>query len=338
LNRYRWLTLFFGPVPIVLGSMGLADWLRSPAAPPLTKNHVVLRVPNTAPGELLPPPAMNNSSPEMRAAPSHRTATIEAGKLNAACQEAADRLSEQLGPGCGVIVRTPFLIGGDLEEVELARYYDRTIGPAARAMAQAYFDTPPDKPITVLLFSGEQSYNRYAQQLYGDEGISVYGYYKPHLRTLVMNIGTGSGTLVHELTHALIAFDFPRVPAWFNEGLASLHEQCQIKPDETGIDGLVNWRLQSLQKALASGKLRTLASLIGDNDFRGNGESLNYAQARYFCLYLQEHDLLVTFYHRFRAGHARDPLGVQTAASLFPDRSWETLDADFREWAAGLKQ
>lgn len=237
-----------------------------------------------------------------------------------------------------MIVRAPFVIGGDLEETELARHYDRTIGPAARAMACNYFDTPPDKPITVLLFSGEQSYNRYAQQLYGDEGISVYGYYKPHLRTLVMNIATGGGTLVHELTHALIDFDFPHVPAWFNEGLASLHEQCHIRPDETGIDGLINWRLDGLQKALGAGRLRSLASLIGNDDFRGPQQTTNYAQARYFCLYLQEQGVLEDFYRCFRDSQADDPLGKRTVLELFPNRTWDDLDADFRRWAAGLKQ
>jgi hypothetical protein len=308
--------------------MGLSGWLKPAAAPAVTGNHVVLRVPFAAERPL-----------EMRAAPSSvQPAGFDAELLTAACRQAAEKLSEQLGPGCRVIVRAPFVIGGDFSDVELAAYYERTIGPAARAMAHAYFQTPPDKPITVLLFSGEQSYNRYAQQLYGDEGISVYGYYKPHLRTLVMNIGTGGGTLVHELTHALIDFDFPRVPAWFNEGLASLHEQCHIRPDETGIDGLVNWRLDGLQKALAAGRLRSLASLIGDDDFRGPQETTNYAQARYFCLYLQERGLLEKFYRRFRANQQHDPLGVQAVAQIFPDRNWESLDADFRRWAAELKQ
>ena len=86
-----------------------------------------------------------------------------------------------------------------------------------------------------------------------------------------------------------------------------MHEQCHIHPDETGIEGLVNWRLDGLQKALANGTLRSLASLIGDNDVRGAKETTNYAQARYFCLYLQEQGLLDDFYRRFRTNQKRDP-------------------------------
>ena len=86
----------------------------------------------------------------------------------------------------------------------------------------------------------------------------MYGYYKPQQRTLVMNISTGGGTLVHELTHALIDFDFPLVPDWFNEGLASLHEACHILPDESRIEGLTNWRLPGLQQAVAERRLPSL--------------------------------------------------------------------------------
>src|SRR5690606_23085701 len=101
------------------------------------------------------------------------------------------------------------------------------------------------------------------------------------------------------------------VPAWFNEGLASLHEQCHIRPDETGIDGLVNWRLAGLREALAAGRLRPLASLIGDDDFRGPQETINYAQARYFCLYMQEQGVLEQFYRRFRETQPQDPQGMK---------------------------
>ncbi len=73
----------------------------------------------------------------------------------------------------------------------------------------------------VWLFTDEKPYAEHSLRIYGDKDVSVYGYYKPDKRVLVMNIGTGGGTLVHELTHALAAFDFPGQPDWFNEGLAS---------------------------------------------------------------------------------------------------------------------
>jgi hypothetical protein len=257
--------------------------------------------------------------------------------LEASCASAAERLSGQMGGDCSVLVRTPFVIAGDLSEKELDRWHRQTVAPAAGAMASSYFRTPPDQPVSVLLFSRRESYQRYARQLFGDKDVSVYGYYKPGQRTLVMNISTGGGTLVHELTHALMDFDFPDVPDWFNEGLASLHEQCSFRPDGSGIDGLVNWRLKGLQRALAEGRLRPLRSLIRDDDFRGPNVGVNYAQARYFCLYMQQQGVLDEFYGRLRSTQRSDPLGERAVAAVFPDRTWDELEADFRRFVQDLK-
>ena len=127
MNGYRWLTLLLGPFPIVLGSMSLSHWLRSPhEVAPLSGNHVVVRGQDEV------------SSPErvlslhMRAAPSSADgASQDDARLEDACRESAEQLAGQLGPGCRVIVRSPFVIGGDFPEAELERHYQRTIGPAA---------------------------------------------------------------------------------------------------------------------------------------------------------------------------------------------------------------
>ena len=39
-----------------------------------------------------------------------------------------------------------------------------------------------------------------------------------------MNSATALGTLSHELVHPYMETNFPNVPSWFNEGLASLYE------------------------------------------------------------------------------------------------------------------
>ncbi len=97
-----------------------------------------------------------------------------------------------------------------MSEADLNRWHRehdrlRRAGPGSQLFPQT-----PTKPVTVLLFSGEASYDRYARKLFNEAGVSVYGYYKPDRRTLVMNIATGGGTLIHELTHAADRFRFPR--------------------------------------------------------------------------------------------------------------------------------
>lgn len=258
--------------------------------------------------------------------------------LNEACRQAAERLVSQLGDQCQVLPRAPFVLGGDFSADELAALHDNTIAPAVRAMRRSYFEVEPNEPVTVLVFRSEESYNRNCESLFGERGISIYGYYKPKLRTLVLNLGTGQGTLLHELTHALADFDFPQMPDWLNEGLASLHEQSRFRADDDGpwIEGLVNWRLRGLQEVTKAGQLRSLAVLLASPIFRGPGEGTNYAQARYFCLYMQEKGVLAEFYRAFRQHHADDPRGIKTLTQVFPDASIEQLDRDFQNWVLEL--
>jgi hypothetical protein len=343
LDRKRLLILLLGPAPIVTEAMALSRWAKPPAAaePKPNHAHVVMFADRSAGAEKAVAEAAIASAPQ--AERRRRDAEFDLDpKLAAACENAAEQLGRQLGAECRVVVRPPFVVAGDLEDVELDRWREETIGPAARAMARRYFEAKPHQPITVLLFRDEQSYNRYADQLFGDEQISVYGYYKPNLRTLVMNISTGGGTLVHELTHALIDFDFPEAPDWFNEGLASLHEQCRIRPDESSIDGLENWRLRGLQETIRRGKLRSLEAMIHDRDFRGAEVGLNYAQARYFCLFMQREDnprgadVLAEFYRRLRDGRENDPRGAEAVRKTFPKQSWPELDAAFQRFVLSL--
>lgn len=79
-------------------------------------------------------------------------------------------------------------------------------------------------------------------------------------------------------------FDFPKVPDWFNEGLASLHQQCNFQSDASGpwIEGQINWHIAGPAR---SNSTRAFAlatkSLVEENDFRGKLDELR--QARCFC-------------------------------------------------------
>ncbi len=311
MSRIRWWILVAGPPAILAVSFALSQWLRVERRGPPEPNHFLI-------GQV-----------EAAGLPDHRS---QDEHLGAACRLAADQLVPRLGPECHTIVRPPFVLAGDLEIDELDAWHRETIAPAMRAMARELLDTPPSEPITVLLLASEPSYNHYAEKLFGDRAVSIYGYYKPGSRTLVMNIGTGGGTLVHELTHALVDFDFPEIPDWFNEGLASLHEQCRFREDQDGptIEGLENWRLPGLQKAIRAGRLGSIETLLASDEFRGRQEGLNYAQARYFCLYLERRELLADFYRLFRDTHAGDPRGSRALAAVVPDFSWAASTSSSR--------
>jgi hypothetical protein len=324
-HKARWLILILGPAPIVGSSWAVSAWLRPQPRAMADRNDVVATMSDVFGGESPRPFALAGESQ---------------ARLLKSCHESAMRLAQQLGPGGHVLERAPFVLGGDLSDDELARWHDETIEPAMQALGGRYFRDPPRQPVTVLLFADENSYNAASQRLFGESGVSVYGYYRPNQRTLLLNAATGAGTLLHELTHALVDFDFSDAPQWFNEGLASLHEQCRFREDQRGpwIEGLPNWRLRGLQNAIRDGRLRPLAAMIAEADFHGALEGTNYAQARYFCLYMQQKGLLEEFYRRFRACHAHDPTGEKTLANLFSATAWQRVDADFQRWVQLLSE
>ena len=116
------------------------------------------------------------------------------------------------------------------------------------------------------------------------------------------------GTIRHELLHLILNYNISNLPPWFSEGLPALYEA--VDSNNKGID---NWRLQIIN-ALKSNNYKIdfdtnfnfedflnagwyAFNGINDKDSQGNDQdfylinhftqSVNYAIARYFILYLQ---------------------------------------------------
>jgi hypothetical protein len=152
----------------------------------------------------------------------------------------------------------------------------------------------------------------------------------------VMNIATGGGTLVHEIVHPFVRANFPACPAWFNEGLGSLYEQCGERGGR--MVGFTNWRLAGLQEAIAAGELQFFETMMETSDraFYERDPGTNYAQARYLCYYLQEKGLLRTFYRRFTAAQADDPRGVATLKAVLGVRDLAAFQTKWEAWVMKL--
>jgi hypothetical protein len=201
-----------------------------------------------------------------------------------------------------------------------------------------YFDAEPEEPVLILLFESAAPYKRLGKKWFGYDDVPHFGFFRRDRNVMLMNVGTGTGTLVHELVHALIQPDFPMVPAWFNEGLGSLYEQCSISRDNRRITGHENWRLPALQQAIRKDTLRPLREMIEDENFYADGRvGMNYAHARYLLMYLQEKALLTTYYTRFRAAAAADdPQGLRTLERVISPKSLDALEKDWRKWVLSL--
>jgi hypothetical protein len=64
---------------------------------------------------------------------------------------------------------------------------------------------------------------------------------------------------------------------------------------------------------------------------------INYAQARYLMLYLQEQGLLRTYYRRFRDGAKEDPSGLKTLKQVLKVEDLESFDKQWQKWVLTLR-
>ncbi|MEE3370886.1 MAG: hypothetical protein VX346_16225 [Planctomycetota bacterium] len=254
------------------------------------------------------------------------------------CQRVAQRLRDELGDRGEVVVRSPFVLAGDVATRELIVRFEQQIEPLARAMREAYFETVPDRPITLLLCSQTTSYSDLARHLFADEPVSNWGYYKPGRHTVIVNLERGPAGIGHEMTHALMDFDFPTAPFWFREGLAALHESVFVRETEEGVclEGLQEGRWKAMQTLLENDRLLTLRALFRGGKPRSGWAARRYAQARFFCLFLQRKQQLQTYYQRFKRAVSTDPSGTRTLLEVLGQPGLEDIDLEFRDWLETL--
>ncbi|HEY3969714.1 MAG TPA: hypothetical protein VGM05_34530 [Planctomycetaceae bacterium] len=266
-----------------------------------------------------------------------RAALARSGRQDAlgeACAAAARDVLSSLPPSMRIVIRPPFVIAGDLPETDLERLYEEAVLPVTRGLWRSYFDRRPDAPVTIVALGSEAGFATAAAELDGYESSAYAGYTQRGKRRIVVNLSTGRGTLAHELSHMLALFDFPDMPEWFDEGLASLHEEAVFSDDGLTLIGVSNWRSRLLHDALSRHQLPALEAVIRNPAFRGEGEGLNYALVRGFCHYLQERGLLSHFYRKFRDSVHDDPGGIVTLCELLNVATMSDVDRQFRDWLA----
>ncbi len=235
-----------------------------------------------------------------------------------------------------IVVEKPFVVIGDQSPEIVKQWSTGTIRWAVTQIKDSYFQNEPDHIINIWLFKDKDSYEKNTKALFGRKPTTPYGYYSPSDKALVMNISTGGGTLVHEIVHPFIAANFESCPSWFNEGLASLYEQSSER--EGRIVGLTNWRLRGLQLAIKDSLLGSFERMMSTDD-RGfyEGDSTNYAQARYLCYWLQEQGLLVDYYHRFVENAADDPEGIKTLREILGRPVLSKFQSDWEAYVLELR-
>ena len=260
----------------------------------------------------------------------------------AAAQPSAEDLAERRaqlearlhGQGFTVLVEPPFVVVGDESPGTVKHHATGILRWSIHLLEAEYFKQRPDKLIEIWLFRNKDTYMKGAKKFFGDEPDTPYGYYSSDHDAMVMNIGPGAGTLVHEVVHPYVEANFPAAPSWFNEGLASLYERPTEKKGH--IWGLPNWRLPNLKREIAARTLPDLPRLLGTTSEQFyNADFDAYAYARYLLLYLQDQGKLTEFYQKFVADQD-DPTG-QKALEAVLGEALDSFEPRWRKWAVALQ-
>ena len=238
-----------------------------------------------------------------------------------------------------IVVEKPFVVVGDGGRRAVEGHARGTVRWAVTLLKKDYFAKDPKEILDIWLFKDSASYNKHATELFGGKPSTPYGYYSPAHKSLVMNIETGGGTLVHEIVHPFVEANFPECPPWLNEGLGSLYEQSGEQDGH--IRGYTNWRLPGLQRAVRRGGLtpfKTLLAMDGRAFYDEDPRGTHYAQARYLCYYLQERGLLARFYREFYAGRAADPTGFETLKKVLGESDMAAFQKRWEQFVLGLAE
>jgi hypothetical protein len=297
---------------------------------PTTSGFSAAVVPDPAPIPQLQDPTGNRQTNSNSATPSPPT------NFESNIDSHLEELKSKLPSGeFRVLLEPPFVVIGD-QPLEQIKNSSNTVKWAVDRLKKDYFAKDPNAIIDIWLFKDEDSYYTNAENLFGARPTTMYGYYTPANKALVMNISTGGGTLVHEIVHPFIESNFPDCPSWFNEGLASLYEESGER--EGKIIGLANWRLRALQLTIQDNKVPTFEKLCSTTrrEFY-DGDSTNYAQARYLCHYLQEKELLRQYYHAFVSNVAHDPTGFETLKRVLKRNDMVAFQREWESFVMTLK-
>ncbi|MEO6454241.1 MAG: hypothetical protein ABIN97_09225 [Ginsengibacter sp.] len=170
----------------------------------------------------------------------------------------------------------------------------------------------PDKLITVYLAPDRNTLKTTAKLIHGiDIPNETLGYsLLADLSLSGMAFPDQVGTLYHELFHLIVRTDAGDIPAWLDEGMASLYSIYSWKNEV--LKGTGNtWRLKQLTSTYLRStrqKVPSIENLLSYDWQQFNGgdgnnlckASVNYALANHFLIYLQEKDLLKALMKTYR--------------------------------------
>ena len=183
-----------------------------------------------------------------------------------------------------------------------------------------YFPNLTHQPFVVIFVDQAYTGHRLLKQIYPESEAlrdsPFLGVFNPQDNLILATVSAGYGTFLHELMHAMLHSDFPDIPQWLDEAMASLYERSQW--DGGALIPLPNWRLNNIQKS----------QLVDLNVFQNieNDSVIDYQELsalRMLMLYLQSKGQLKSFYQTIKNHkELRDPSKAMTSLAIDPS-DWQ---------------
>lgn len=198
-----------------------------------------------------------------------------------------------------------------------------------------YFRYEPRQIFKIVYFKNRK-------EMFKVTGRASYGYYTFKDRTFYTYVGSGHGTLWHEMMHAFIHAEYSGSrPQWFEEGLASFYEMAFLDARGRLKEGYANWRLPGMQKRLRAGKIAALSNALQNYAFN---DQFHYAEARWFFAYLWMESKLDRFviYYLNNLQNIRDPhqrfIALQSYLQSLLGKKWTQIENEYRATALRAKK
>jgi len=242
-----------------------------------------------------------------------------------------------------------FEIHTDLGPAELD-HHARFLEGFVECFQARYFPVRQRRRLRVFLFADAAGYEAWVRPRYAT--CSPYGFYLRRSNVVVANLGSGLGTVTHELVHHFVAVSFAEPPPkWINEGFAAFFEKFIAGLDADGrlelsLGYFHDRRFPEVKRNVERLKLAELAAAPDPDQ----------STARSLALFLHRRGRLADLVNRARVARgAGDGLGLLEAACGKPtaevEREWkdflraQPVDADVllveqsacmqrEEWAA----
>jgi hypothetical protein len=209
----------------------------------------------------------------------------------------------------------------------------------------------PELGVTIMLFSSRHAYEAFCERQGGDPRREC-GFFRRGTREITTDgshAAVALPMLSHEVVHPILESDFPRIPLWFDDGVASLLE-VPASPDDAGMHGETrNWRQARLQQALASKveqastrldalfgmSTQAFRASAGEGDAAATNEALrmlHHAMARSVCAWMDHQGRLWPFFEAWRDTFSTDPTGEKAFEKVMASTP-TALNGKWVEWA-----